>query len=176
MIRSRLDFIKIAGLVSAGFLLNKKVKLPVTDFQQELPSLMMDDYGNPINTISSWEEKRKSIVKRWTEYLGILDPNPDPPKLKIITEEISDGIIRQLVEYESEPGLLVRSYLLKPQKTEKPLPGVVALHSTSDNQMLYIAGVEKGTIAALGYNLAKRGFVVICPKCFLWRTKVIEII
>jgi pimeloyl-ACP methyl ester carboxylesterase len=37
--------------------------------------------------------------------------------------------------------------------------------------MLYIAGVEKGEIAPLGYNLAKKGFVVICPMCFLWRDR-----
>jgi hypothetical protein len=52
---------------------------------------------------------------------------------------------------------------------EKPLPGIVAMHSTSDTQMKYIAGVEKGEIVDFGYQLAKRGFVVFCPHCYLWQ-------
>ncbi len=64
-----------------------------------------------------------------------------------------------------------RAYLLKPARMSQPLPGVVALHSTSDNKMEYIAGVAKGDIAPLGYDLALKGFVVICPMCFLWRDR-----
>jgi hypothetical protein len=37
--------------------------------------------------------------------------------------------------------------------------------------MVFISGVEKGKITPLGYNLAKRGYVVICPLCFLWYNK-----
>jgi pimeloyl-ACP methyl ester carboxylesterase len=37
--------------------------------------------------------------------------------------------------------------------------------------MKYIAGVETGKIVPLGYRLAKMGFVVICPVCFLWHDK-----
>jgi hypothetical protein len=66
---------------------------------------------------------------------------------------------------------MVQGYLLKPEIIDEPLPGVVALHSTSDNQMLGIAGVEEGRIVAFGYKLAKQGFVVFCPQCYLWHNK-----
>jgi hypothetical protein len=41
------------------------------------------------------------------------------------------------------------------------------MHSTSDKEMHYIAGVETGKIVAFGYKFAKQGYVVICPQCFL---------
>ena len=45
------------------------------------------------------------------------------------------------------------------------------MHSTSDNQMIYIAGVEEGKIVPFGFRLAKQGYMVFCPQCFLWRDK-----
>lgn len=167
MVISRTNFIKIAGLAGAGLLFGSEIKGSLVNFQQELPLLMIDKNGNPIHSLSEWMEQRKSILNRWSNYLGILDPNPIPPKLRILKEEMTDGLIRQFIEYEGEPGIYVKAYLLKPQKITKPLPGAVALHSTSDKQMLYIAGAEKGNIVALGYKLAMKGFVVICPMCFL---------
>ena len=107
--------------------------------------------------------------KRWLNFLGVIDANPRAPLLKVLNEETQEGVIRQYVEYEGEPGILVRGYLLKPKKVRRPLPGVVALHSTSDNQMIYISGAEKGKIVPFGFELAQRGFVVICPQCFLWQ-------
>ncbi len=44
------------------------------------------------------------------------------------------------------------------------------MHSTSDTQMKYISGVEKGWIVDFGYQLAKRGFVVFCPHSYLWQS------
>ena len=132
-----------------------------------LKPLLTDANGNPIKTLAEWKKQRNIIKKRWQLYLGTLDPNPQKPKLNVLDEDVADGIIRQFVEYEGEPGIMVRGYLLKPEKTEYPLPAVVAMHSTSDGEMKYIAGVEEGHIVAFGYNLAKRGFVVFCPQNFL---------
>jgi hypothetical protein len=150
-----------------GFDLNR----PLLKLQTELPDLLIDSSGNPVNSLSGWNDLRKSIIKRWSDYLGIIKPNPNSPVIRILKEEISDGLIRQYIDYENEPGIIVRAYLIKPKSIAKALPGVVALHSTSDNKMLYISGVEKGEITPLGYSLAKLGFVVICPVCFLWHDK-----
>jgi len=70
-----------------------------------------------------------------------LRPNSSLPKISVVKEDHPEGLIRQLIEYESEPRIKVQAYLLKPQNMNAPLPGIVALHSTSDNQMLYISGV-----------------------------------
>ena len=131
-----------------------------------LSPLLVDSSGNPITDLSGWKEQRTLIEKRWRDYLGIIDPNPHPPVLKVIREDQPEGMVRQLVEYEGEPGLFVQGYLIRPQKITKPLPGVVALHSTS-YRLDYIAGYKEGA-HAFGYKLAQQGFVVFCPICFLF--------
>ena len=138
---------------------------------EELQPLLIDSKGMPIKSLSGWKKQREVIQKRWLNYLGALKPNLAPPELKVLNEDRPEGLIRQLVEYESEPGIMVKGYLIKPQNISKPLPGVVAMHSTSDKQMVYIAGVEEGKIVAFGYKLAQQGFVVFCPLCFLWHDK-----
>ena len=171
MAKTRLDFLKISGSLFAGFLFRHDFKELLIRNQTDLPDLLVDKNGKPVNSITEWNEQMQSIIKRWGDYLGIIEPNPNIPVLRILQEETEDDIIRQYVEYESEPGINVRAYIIKPQSSKKQLPGVVALHSTSDNKMLYISGEDKGEITPLGFNLAKLGFVVICPQCFLWHDK-----
>ena len=163
---NRRDFIKMAalGAVAAG-----TTGFSLKGRRESLPPLLVDSAGNPIKTLSAWEQQRKIIRKRWLDYLGALPPNPEPPVLKVLKEDRPEGMIRQYVSYEGEPGVTVNGYLLKPGKIDKPLPGIVAMHSTSDTQMKYIAGVEKGEIVDFGYQLAKKGFVVFCPQCYLWQ-------
>ena len=137
----------------------------------DLPPLLVDSEGKPFHSLPKWKEQREWIKKRWLDYLGVIDPNPETPELKVLEEDRSGGLLRQYVEYEGEPGILVRGYLLIPENIDNPLPGVVALHSTSDNQMIHIAGIEEGRLVAFGYKLARQGFVVFCPQCFLWHDK-----
>ncbi len=136
-----------------------------------LSPLLMDSKGKPIRSLSEWKKQREVIKGRWLEYIGALSPNPSVPEIKVLKEDYPEGLVRQYIEYEGEPGIKVRAYLLKPQKISSRLPGIVALHSTSDNQMLFISGVEKSKIVAFGYNMAKQGYVVICPMCFLWHER-----
>ncbi len=168
---NRRFFIKNVALAGLSLSFAGKADIFRGSRQAELPSLLIDSAGRPIKSLSGWEKQRSIIKHRWLDYLGGLEPNPNPPVLKIIKEDHPEGLIRQLVEYESEPGIKVQGYLIKPDHISHPLPGVIALHSTSDNQMVYIAGVEKGKIVAFGYQLAKQDFVVFCPQCFLWHDK-----
>jgi hypothetical protein len=167
----RRDFIKRTGTLAASFMLWPFSSGAKGDSDQKLPDLLVDKAGNPIALIPAWEEKRKELKKTWADYLGILVPQREPPAITILNEENTGDLIRQLIEYENEPGDRMKAYLLKPAGFSKPLPGVVALHSTSDNRMLYISGVEKGEISPLGYNLARKGVIVICPMCFLWHDR-----
>ncbi|VAW21280.1 hypothetical protein MNBD_BACTEROID01-1533 [hydrothermal vent metagenome] len=150
------------GLAAAGIVSG----FPVNNIKKLAP-LLTGPGGNPITTLAKWKVQRGIIKKRWLDYLGALTPNPVPPILRVINEDRPEGLIRQLVEYEGEPGITVKGYLLRPQNIKEPLPGIVAMHSTSDGEMKYISGVEQGHIVAFGYNLAKQGFVVFCPQCFL---------
>ncbi len=136
-----------------------------------LPPLLIDQTGRVISDFDGWIAQREKIRNRWLDYLGVLKPNPVSPVLSIITEESPEDLVRRYVSYEGEPGSTVYGYLIRPREVVKPMPGIVAMHSTSDNQMAYIAGVEEGKIVDFGFQLAKRGFVVFCPQCFLWHDK-----
>ncbi len=171
----RINFIRTIGLAGVGLGvpglaagLTNGISLKTNE---TLPPLLVDQEGNPIVSVPGWEKQRDLIKKRWLKYLGALDPNPRTPVLKVLKEDKPEGMVRQYVEYEGEPGIMVRGYLLKPGRIHEPLPGIVAMHSTSDSQMLGIAGVEEGRIVAFGYKLAKQGFVVFCPQCYLWHNK-----
>jgi dienelactone hydrolase len=164
----RVNFIRTIGLASIGMGLPGLANGMSLKITENLPSLLVDPEGNPILSVPRWEKQRDLITKRWLDYLGALDPNPEAPVLKVLKEDKPDGLVRQYVEYEGEPGIMVRGYLLKPGRIHEPLPGMVALHSTSDNQMIHIAGIQEGRLVAFGYKLARQGFVVFCPQCFLW--------
>lgn len=156
----RAIFIKNSGVLLASLFFSR-LKSGAGLFPcQDMPPLLISSSGEPITKLDEWAEKREVIKRTWTGYLGILDPNPKPPSITLLGEEKCEGLIRQLIEYEGEPGIRVKAYLLKPEKQCGKIPAVVALHSTSDNQMKYIAGVETGKIVPLGYRLAKMGFSV----------------
>jgi dienelactone hydrolase len=168
---SRRKFVKAVSLTAISFSIASRGSIIQNVKADELQPLLVDSKGRPIKSLSGWKKQRKVIQKRWLDYLGALEPNPSPPELTVLKEDRPKGLVRQLIEYESEPGIMVKGYLIKPQNISEPLPAVVAMHSTSDKQMVYIAGVEEGRIVAFGYKLAQQGFVVFCPLCFLWHDK-----
>ena len=171
MENSRRDFIKVIGLGMAGMLKVPDFQSAATPFDPELPDLLIDDAGEPIRSAEAWLKRREAVKNTWSTYLGLIADTRAATHLKVLREEMTAGVARQFVEYENEPGSTVNAYILKPRKMTGPLPGAVAMHSTSDNQMKYITGVEKGEIPPGGLDLAKLGFVVICPQCFLWRDR-----
>lgn len=168
---TRRAFTKYAGAAAAGLMFRPYADGAQQSSDHQLTELLKDKAGNVINSIPAWEVKRKEIKECWQAYLGFLKPDSNKPSVSILNEEKTGPLIRQLIEYESGQGDLAQAYLIRPAVISQTLPGVVALHSTSDNKMLYISGVEKGDTAPLGYDLAMQGVVVICPMCFLWRNR-----
>lgn len=167
----RVNFIRSLCLAGLGLSIPGFLNAVKANDGEDLPTLLVDPDGNPIESVPGWEKQREIIRKRWLDYLGALDPNPKTPVLKVLEDDKPDGMVRQYVEYEGEPGIMVRGYLIRPGRIHEPLPGIVAMHSTSDNQMKYISGVEEGKIVPFGYRMAGQGFVVFCPQCFLWHDK-----
>jgi dienelactone hydrolase len=169
---NRSEFIKAMGLAGTGLCLgfSGQPRSRISLQGQVLSPLLVDMMGRAIKSARAWKAQKEVIRERWLDYLGVLEPNPSPPVLKTIKEDHPEGLIRQLVEYESEPGLSVQGYLIRPEHITGRLPGVVALHSTS-LRLTYIAGLEEGKGHDYGYKLAKQGFVVFCPICYLFWNK-----
>lgn len=136
----------------------------------ELAPLFVDSEGRTITTQSEWESQRQRFKQRWLEFLGPM-PNDRPPvKLEVLRRDETPQFVRQLVRYESEPGLWVEGYLLSPQTSEAGrLPALVAMHATSEHNIEQIAGLADKPSHHLAPRLCQAGFVVFCPRCFLWQ-------
>ena len=134
--------------------------------------LLVNDDGQPVSSRKDWESHRAAIRDRWMKFLGPMPETRPPVKLEVLKDESLPGVTRQLVRFEGEPGLFVEGYLLIPAlpagKTTR-LPGIVALHPTTTATIDEIAGVSGRDEQQTGLKLAQRGFVVFCPRCFLWQ-------
>jgi len=139
------------------------------DAKPRLRPLLIDRHGHRISTVDTWKKRRDEIHRWWLDFLRPLPvERRRPPSLEVIAEDRPDGVVRQLIRYEVEPGLPVEAYLLKPTKVDRPCPGAVALHSTVRHTIRQPAGVEGNPAKAFGLKLAQLGYVAICPRCFLW--------
>jgi len=149
-------------------------KTPQPDGPGYLDPLLIADDGTAILTVAEWELRRAEIRQRWVEFLGTM---PDRPtvELEILSEDRPEGCRRLLVRYECEPGLPVEGYLLYPEPLRPgPRVGLVALHQTTPGTIDEIAGVKGPEMQALGLKFARRGFIVFCPKCFLWQDPALD--
>lgn len=139
----------------------------------KLAPLLVDDSGQAIATREDWEQHRKKVREEWRKFLGPM-PEPRPAvKLEVLKTDSVEGIQRTLVRYEGEPGLFVEGYLLKPLRNNNetlPQPGIVALHQTTNASIDEVAGVSGPDSMRIGLKLVRRGFVVFCPRCFLWQS------
>lgn len=145
---------------------------PTAEWLGKMDPLFISETGTPISTRAAWETERQRIRSAWLQFLGSM-PDPRPAvQLEVLSSESLPELTRQLVRYESEPGLFVEGYLLKPLSASSqkvPLPGIVALHQTTDASIDEIAGVSGPDAMQTGLKLAKRGYIVFCPRCFLWQ-------
>lgn len=143
-----------------------------------LAELLRDDAGRQITTKEAWEVRRKSLRQWWLNFLGPMPAERKaPPKLEVIAEDNPEGVIRQLVRYEVEPGISTEAYLLRPASHsprtslpsgERGVPGVAVFHSTVDHSIRQPAGVEGAAEKAFGLKLARKGYVAFCPRNYLW--------
>jgi len=146
-------------------------KLPANS--KEFASLLVDADGKRIETVEAWKPRRAELLAWWTKFLGKMpaERNPArPPLLKVLEEDRVEGVIRQRVEYEVEPGLKTEAYLCRPAKTSGAAPGVVCFHSTVPHSIRQPAGLGPDLNKAFGLKFAQQGRIVLAPRNFLWPT------
>lgn len=141
----------------------------VPEMADKCNPVLRDASGQPIETRQGWEIRRNQIQRDWLQYLGEIPRPPTPPKYKVLETETRDGVLRELVQYEAEPGLPVEGYLLKPLNTTEKRPAVIVLHSTVDHTIRQPAGLEGPEDKWIGLRLAQSGYVAFCPRCYLWQ-------
>jgi Dienelactone hydrolase family len=146
----------------------------------KLRPLLVDAGGKPIHTLAGWKTRRRELRTAWMKFLGPMPARRPPVKLTVLRTDKLKGLTRQLVQYESEPGVKVEGYLLRPTRDPRDFrkslgsggkrPALVALHATTRDTIDQIAGVKGNKSRQIGLQLARRGFVVFCPRCFLWQS------
>ena len=135
----------------------------------KLPPILLDAGGRKITSLAAWQSQRAAVRRWWLDFLKPpIAGGRRPPPLAVVAEDHPEGVIRQLVRYEVEPGLSTEAYLLKPATCGRPAPGVLVFHSTVDPSIRQPAGVEGEYSKAFGLKLARRGYVAFCPRNFLW--------
>ncbi|MEX0704811.1 MAG: dienelactone hydrolase family protein [Planctomycetales bacterium] len=137
------------------------------------PLLVTAD-GEKIETVADWDVRRKQIRAEWMKFLGPM-PEPRPEvKLEELRAADTDDFTRRLVRYEGEPGIMVEGWLLRPKKSEfaqdGKLPAICGLHATTELSIDQIAGIGGNPTRQLAPKLAERGFVVFCPRNYLWQS------
>lgn len=126
--------------------------------------------------LEEWNAESTVRRKRFQTLLGPMPQVGTVPPVQVLSSEIIDGVERREIRIEVEPGVFMNAYLLIPQSDianevlrEGKRPGMVALHPTTNSNIEEIAGVGTDGPRATGWELAKCGYVVICPRCYLWQ-------
>jgi dienelactone hydrolase len=135
----------------------------------QLSELLVDAEGKPITILEGWKTRRAELRRWWLDFLGPMPAERKAaPQLTVVEEDQTEGVIRQLVRYEIEPGLMTEAYLLKPAKQLGKAPGIAVFHSTTPPSIRQPAGLEGPPEKAFGLRYAKRGCVCFCPRNYLW--------
>lgn len=130
----------------------------------------------PGEGLAEWRERRDTLRRAW---MGVLGAMPERCELdtKVLREERLRDHVRYLIRYETEPGCRVEAFLLLPCAAANPgewrerLPGAVVFHATSSNHILQPVGLADAPTRHLAVHLARRGYVVLCPRCYIYGHK-----
>lgn len=117
-------------------------------------------------TAEDWAVRRRALLDRWLDYLGT-GPDVVPLEPELLEEVDLGFAVRSLVSYAVEPDCRVEAYLFVP-KREGPMPGVVVYHPTTNDTILQPAGLAPVEQKHFGIKLARRGFVTLSPRNYLW--------
>jgi len=134
-----------------------------------LQPVLTDNESRTITTLAGWRRRRSDLEQAWRGVIGNLSPQRrNPPRVDVVDEEHIGEVVRQRVQYLVEPDVRTEAYLLKPRESRTSCPGAVVFHSTTPESIRQPAGLADGAEKHFGLALARRGFVAICPRNFLW--------
>ena len=134
-----------------------------------LQPVLVDNQGRTITTLAGWRRRRSELEQRGRAVIGQLSlPRKNPPRVDVVEEDHVGDVVRQRIQYFVEPDLRTEAYVLKPHQPRARCPGAVVLHSTTPESIRQPAGLADVAEKHFGVALARRGFVALCPRNFLW--------
>lgn len=134
-----------------------------------LTPILVDAEGRAIATLDGWRTRRAELEQAWRDELGSLAlERARPPRVEVLEQDRVGDVIRQRVRYLIEPDISAEAYVLAPHRPDGRRPGVVVFHSTMPESIRQPAGLADVREKHFGLSLARRGFVALCPRNFLW--------
>jgi len=113
-----------------------------------------------------WPETRRRILASMEDVMGKLSDTGSLPPLapEVVEESRAAGILRYRVTFAATAAERVPAYLLVPDPAPPgPTPAVLALHQTTSIGKAEPAGLGGLSNLQYGAELARRGYVVLCP-------------
>jgi len=110
-----------------------------------------------------------------TKLLELMEPFPDrvPLAPQVVETHEQAGVRYEKVVYFTEKGVQVPAWLLAPKDLKGKVPGIICLHGHGKFGKDSVAHVDYGEADRIqeiehynydyGFQLAKRGFVTLCP-------------
>jgi dienelactone hydrolase len=119
--------------------------------------------------VADWEARRREVQTAWQQVLGPWPSEKVPLQPEILATEELPTFTRQHVRYQVEPGVTTDGYLLTPRGLKGRGPAVVVFHQTTKTQAKQVAGIDDSNPELMhGQQLVERGYVVFCPRCFIF--------
>lgn len=134
------------------------------------PLLLLDD-GKAVTTAKQWKARRSELKKLCEQVLGPLPTHKPALRTEVLGREDTPDFVREHIRYQTEQGVYTDSYLLTPKSKSRKLPAVVVFHPTTPLQAKGVAGLapEYPEEKWQGVQLAKRGYVVLCPRNYIYQ-------
>lgn len=136
---------------------------------RSLPQLNVDI--GKVKTPSDWQRARESIQARWSEILGKSPQKSVGLQVQSGKSEALTGFTRRKVSFASEGDDRLEAFLLCPSNSSgaKKTAAVVVFHETTPSGFRHTAGLDGDSDRAIGVELVRRGYIVLCPQCFILR-------
>ncbi|MBU6301465.1 MAG: sulfatase-like hydrolase/transferase [Verrucomicrobia bacterium] len=124
----------------------------------------------PGRDLGEWALRREELRRDWEGILGPVPKTADALEVEILGEERLPGFRRQHLRYRIDASTRADGYLLLPHGAGEKRPGVVVFHPTSKDHAKGVAGLADPLVleAMHGVHLAELGYVVLCPRNYLF--------
>jgi len=132
---------------------------------------LLERSGRQLTTKDGWKQQREAIEQSWRERLGPMPQRPTSLESRNEQNDQCDGYVRTLVSFLSAADDRIRAYVLMPDgiPADEKRPAVVVFHQTTEDTLKEPVGLGKNPTLAFGVHLVKRGYVVLCPECYIMK-------
>ena len=122
--------------------------------------------------VAGWRTWRSALIRKLRELTGYNTMQRAPLDPRVTDEADFGEYLRQRVEIQTEPGVIMPLFALVPKKGKPPFPAVVAPHGHSGGGKVAVAGCRdipevaasiQGHNYDYGVQFARAGFITFCP-------------